>query len=91
MSSPPVSVDDFHKDALSAEVNEIRAQFFGSGEMKSSSVGSNAEKRARIITALVDTGLKFCVLVVDKGSINAESGLQYRQSFIKYIQGRLYK
>lgn len=86
-----VLVDEKRKGDLTARVDSIRSRFFGTGEMKSSGVGGKAKRRRDILTALVDAGIRFCALVADKSQIDRDSGLQYKRSFIKYLQGRLYK
>jgi hypothetical protein len=86
-----VLVDEQCKDNLIRQVDGIRSRFFGKGEMKSSSLGSDIKRRSEILAELVNTGIKFYSLVVDKGQIISSSGLQYKKTFIKYIQGRLYK
>ena len=40
-----ILVDDHRKDALAGQVHSIRSRFFGTGEMKSSGVKGNFERR----------------------------------------------
>jgi hypothetical protein len=86
-----VLVDATDKDTLTARANALRKQHFGAGEMKSSSVSANHERRRAVLADLATLPLKFCALVSDKREVDRDSGLQYKKSFIKHIQGRLYR
>lgn len=74
-----------------SQAEMVRKHFFQTGEMKSSLVGSNIERRKAILRALSKTKIKCYSLVVDKRLILRGSGLTYKRSFIKYIHGRLLK
>ena len=86
-----VLVDASRKDELIAYADEVRATFFGNGEMKSSAVGGDTQRRRDILSALLKADFKFCAYIADKSQIDHESGLQYKRSFIKYLHGRLYR
>lgn len=86
-----ILVDGTHKKQLVADIDQIRSQFFGDGEMKSSGVGGSVDRRRDILLKLVNAGVKFYSFVADKSQIDQASGLQYKKSFIKYLHGRLYK
>lgn len=84
-----VLVDSQNHETLLAQAEAIRIRFFANGEMKSSAVGKDVQRRRSILEALQATDLKFTALVVDKGEINRTSGLQYKRSFLKHLQGKL--
>lgn len=86
-----VLVDAGRRDELIAYADQIRAAFCGNGELKSSAVGGDFQRRRDILTALLKADFKFCAFVADKSEIDQNSGLQYKRSFIKYLHGRLYK
>jgi Protein of unknown function (DUF3800) len=73
---------------LTAQVEAIRARFFGAGEMKSSRVKD--ERRVEILDALGPLPLRFYAVAVDKSRVDKDSGLAYKTSFIKFANGRLY-
>ena len=77
-----VLADAHRKDDLIQKVDYIRTSYFGKGEIKSSGVGNNLERRRRILSDLVATGIRFCALVTDKSQIDPTSGLQYNLLFI---------
>lgn len=74
--------------ALTAAVAEIKNEFFGAGEMKSSNV--KEARRVRILSALAPLPFRFYAVAVDKARIFRDSGLTYKTSFIKFANGRLY-
>jgi hypothetical protein len=82
-------------DALRRAADGIRARYFGPGEMKSSSVGSDDKRRYKIIAELAELDFKFVTLIVDKARLSRDSGLAYKGSFIKFLHdvlfGRLYE
>jgi hypothetical protein len=75
---------------LETGAEEIRKKYFQTGEMKSSGVGNNHKRRITILKALEVLEFKFYSLVVDKDRINKDSGLQYKKSFLKHINGKLF-
>jgi hypothetical protein len=72
-----------------ATFEAIRAKFFQKGEMKSVGIANNTNRRLLVIRALAGAGLKAYVFSVDKGAVDPESGLIYKQSFIKHIHKRI--
>jgi len=78
-------------DNLKGEVNSLRQRHFGPGEMKSSGVGGNLDRRCRIIEDILDLDFHFYTLIVDKERVYKDSGLQYKRSFIKHLNGKLHR
>lgn len=77
-------------DAVRAEVDALRKKYFGPGEMKSSGVGGDSDRRLRVLTDL--TRLKWLgyVLAIDKREVSEGSGLIYKQPFLKFLHRKLY-
>lgn len=77
-----------------AEVREnaegIRRDFFQTGEMKSSNVGNNDERRLLILRRICELPIKTYTVAVDKREISKSSGLAYKPSFFKYVNRKLY-
>lgn len=71
-------------------VELVRKKYFQSGEMKSSKVKRNHSRRILILKELASIDFKIFALVVDKQRIYDGSGLNYKKSFIKYLNGILY-
>ena len=64
--------------SLTIEVTKLRDFYFQTGEMKSSSVKNNRERRAKILSAFTELDFKFYALCIDKERINEDSGLRYK-------------
>ena len=86
-----VLVDENNAPHLARRLDEVRGEHFGPSEMKSSGVGGNTQRRGKLIISIVNAGVKFYAIIVDKKKIDKDSGLQWKTSFIKYLHGRLYK
>jgi hypothetical protein len=86
-----ILVDADAADDFKEEVNSLRQKHFGPGEMKSSGVGGNFDRRHRIIDDILDLGFHFYTLIVDKERIFKDSGLQYKRTFIKHLNGKLHR
>ena len=74
------------------EAEKIRAKHFQSSEMKSSKVRAKDEhkRRIRIIDDLLSLEFTFYALAVDKAEIYKDSGYQYKRSFVKNLNGKVY-
>lgn len=71
-------------------VEAIRARFFQTGEMKSSKIGKDDQKRLNVLGALNELDFKTYSIAVDKRELSKESGLAYKKSFFKYVNRLLY-
>lgn len=69
----------------------IRSRFFQTGEMKSSRVGNNDDRREEILREINTLGIRTITLAVDKRALNKEGGLAWKRSFFKYVSRRLYE
>ncbi|WP_078120187.1 DUF3800 domain-containing protein [Thiosocius teredinicola] len=85
-----ILVSEQDKSVLAEEAEKVRKRYFQSGEMKSSSVGSNAQRRAKILNSLISLDFKFYALCINKERVLRDSGLQFKKSFLKYTSGKLY-
>ncbi len=77
--------------SIEKEVMEVRSNFFQNGEMKSSKVGKNHQRRMLILENLKGLDFKILTVVVDKRRIILSCGLKYKKSYIKYLNGLLYE
>lgn len=84
-----VIVEQDDVPALTAELERIREEYFGTGEMKSSRVRD--ERRVKILKALETLPFRFYAVAIDKARLHRDSGLAYKTSFIKFTNGRLYQ
>ncbi|MBP3984277.1 DUF3800 domain-containing protein [Pseudoxanthomonas helianthi] len=78
-------------DSAKASAEDIRKKHFQSGEMKSSLIGSNDERRLKLLRDIskLDTFVfGFCAR---KEDVDKNSGLMFKKSFIKFFASALYK
>ncbi len=81
----------FERDSLDTECDKlerIRRTHFQSGEIKSSKVGANHDRRIRILRDLAIINFRAYAYVVDKAQLYSV-GLRYKQVFYKFLNGQL--
>jgi hypothetical protein len=76
-------------ETLEHSVDGIRKKHYGNGEIKSSNTDDT--RRLRVLDDLRDVRFHFRAIAIDKNAIYRDSGLIYKQSFIKFISGLLYR
>lgn len=82
-----VVVAEAHAHELLEAATRLRKKYFQTGEIKSSKVGTNLERRLRIL-AFARTELPPFAIVayrVRKALVGTQSGLKFPKSFIKYF------
>lgn len=82
-----VIVEDSKLENVRKEATDIKNKFFPNGEMKSSKIGSNHNKRKKILDEISKLDCKFFPLICDKEKLIKEKypGLQFKQSFYKFL------
>lgn len=76
---------------LEQKVSMLRKNYFGSKEMKSSSIGSNHPRRAKVLTELLQLDFQLIILIADKQSFYENSPLKdYKKTFVKFLHQKLY-
>ena len=73
-----------------ASAQEIVFRHAGSGELKSSNIGNNSDRRKRILQEMGDANFRYYCLVVDKNRIWRDSGLRWKPSFYKFLHRMFY-
>lgn len=88
-----VVIDDDQCDSLKQEVEAIRKKYFQKGEIKSSSVRDRDghARRMKILDSILELDFKFYAVAVEKDALSRDGGFQYKRSFLKFINGLLYK
>lgn len=77
---------------IERKVEEIRKHRFGTGEMKSKSIGTDHTRRMAVFTDLLAMDFSILYLAADKRKFAEQSPLRdYKQSFIKYLHQKLYE
>jgi len=84
-----INKDD--EKAIEGEAVDIQKQYFPNGEIKSNRVGRNDNRRIEVLNALKRLKFRFYALAIDKREINKNSGLIYKKSFLKFLNGQLYR
>jgi hypothetical protein len=85
-----VILDDAALASVRGALEVVRKDHFQAGPMKSKNLGADRGRWLRVLTSLADVPFGFYALVVDKRTIDASSGLQWKQSFYKNVCGRAY-
>ncbi|MDQ9168812.1 DUF3800 domain-containing protein [Oxalobacteraceae bacterium R-40] len=87
-----VLIKECEQDAILREVEKIRIKYFQTGEIKSSSLKDkdNHQRRIRILEEILKLDFKFYALAVNKSAVVKDSGLRFKKSFIKFVNGLLY-
>ena len=83
-----VSEDDVA--AFRKEAETVRQKHFQTGEIKSSKVSNDHARRERVLQDICKLNFRFTSLAVDKSAIISTSGLIWKKSFLKFLQGLLY-
>jgi hypothetical protein len=68
----------------------IVRKYAGQGELKSSSIGQNTDRRAAVLLDIEEKRFPFYCLVVNKARIWQDSGLRWRPSFYKFLHRMFY-
>ena len=76
--------------SVTETINRIKQKYFQKGEIKSSKIGRNHNKRKIILDELIKLPFRLFILVVDKKLIYPQSGLRFKKSFYKYLNNKLY-
>ena len=71
--------------------DEVRRRHFQAGEMKSSGIGENHDRRLRVLRDISGLPLKFYALAANKDAISRDSGLVYKDPFLKFLHGQVYR
>jgi hypothetical protein len=86
-----VLVDDEQVTQQRLTAHDIRSRYFGPGEMKSSSVGTDDARRRELLQELSALRMSTYTLAVDKRELDQEGGLAWRKSFFKFLNRRLFE
>lgn len=78
-------------DDLRRELEIIKKKYFQTGEMKSSSIGKKHSRRAKILSDILKLDFSIFPVVIDKNGCIHMRGLQYKQSFYKFMNNIVHK
>lgn len=80
-----ILVEEYNVEILSNKIEKIRKTYFQTGEIKSSKIGKNHNRRCKLIEELKLLPFNIFVFVCDKRKIYENSGLRYKESFYKFL------
>lgn len=84
-----ILVDKSNSGEIQNDLESIRQTNFQTGEIKSSGVGNDDNRRLKVLSELVKLDFQILALVVDKGKLTGE-GFGYKPSFYKFLNGLVY-
>lgn len=76
---------------LKEKLEEIRKKHFQTGEMKSSAVGKNHNRRKRILADILPLPFTILSVIVDKTLLVENKGLKFKSSFYKFMNNIVHK
>lgn len=85
-----VIMNEDELEEIQIQLEKVRKRFFQKGEIKSSKVKHNHNRRILILKELNKINYSIYAVVIDKRKLYGE-GFKYKQSFYKYLNGILYK
>ena len=86
-----ILVPEKELSAAYQHAEELRRRHFQTGEIKSSKMrAKDTDRRVRILSDLAELPIKLYFVVVEKERIYKDGGLQFKTSFVKYVNGLLY-
>ncbi|MGD8690666.1 MAG: DUF3800 domain-containing protein, partial [Gammaproteobacteria bacterium] len=85
-----ILVNALNLDRLTSAVEDVRRRHFQKGEMKSSSVGNNHRRRMKILNDIGKLDFVFYAVAVNKERVYEDSGLRFKKSFLKNINGKIF-
>lgn len=86
-----IIVEEQDLENLRIEVEKIRRKNFQTGEIKSSKIGKNTERRKRILGQLMPLPFSIFAIVFDKSQMIEYKGLHYKKSFYKFLNNIVHK
>ena len=85
-----IVINDENLSTVREGAEAVRVKYFQTGEMKSSNVKNNHRRRRIILEKLKELPFNIYAFVADKRKISEQSGLQFKQSFYKFLNPRVY-
>ena len=85
-----IVVEEDHLNTKISSSKVIVASHAGSGELKSSNIGSAFNRLRQILIDILEEEINAFCLVVDKKRILKDSGLRFKPSFYKFLHRMFY-
>lgn len=84
-----VLLEEKNRVEANLRLEQIRKQYFQTGEIKSKLVGNDDVRRIRILNEITRLDFRLIPLIVDKRKLEGE-GFNYKPSFYKFLNSLLY-
>lgn len=84
-----VIVKDEALQSVITAADLVRRRYFQTGEMKSSGIGSNTQRRIKVLQALSELNFHVVAFCVPKDQLGVDTPLRFRSVFLKYTARRL--
>lgn len=85
-----IFVDNRQQERVAQTFTGIKERYFPQSELKSSKIGNRDHIRRKLLEEVKGLDFRIFCLIVDKRKIHLNSGLQYKESFYKFLYGILY-
>jgi len=87
-----VAIKQEQVDSIRSRINELQEELFSGAPIESKRVRNDHAKRTAVLSALCEIpDWKYHVLIVDKTKLERNGGLEYKRSFYKYFNRKLYE
>lgn len=86
-----IIVKEHDLQSLRQTVENVRKRHFQTGEMKSSHIGKNNDRRKRILAELLPLPFSVFPVVIDKRQLSYWRGLKIKTSFYKFMNNIVHK
>lgn len=86
-----VVIDPNSESKVNEVVGEVRKKYFSGSELKSRGIKRDLDRRIKVLKALSEINYTTHVVAIDKTMVWKNSGLIYKQSFLKFTNGLLYR
>ncbi len=86
-----IIVEENNLDCLRESLKQIKQDFFPTTEMKSSLIGGDLERRRKLLARCFNLPFHIYTCIVDKAKLRDWKGMEFKQTFYKYVDRQLYE
>ena len=86
-----IIVEENNLDCLRESLKQIKQDFFPTTEMKSSLIGGDLERRKKLLARCFNLPFHIYTCIVDKEKLRDWKGMEFKQTFYKYVDRQLYE
>lgn len=86
-----IIVEENNLDCLRESLKQIKQDFFPTTEMKSSLIGGDLDRRRKLLARCFNLPFHIYTCIVDKEKLRDWKGMEFKQTFYKYVDRQLYE